>query len=107
MSQYRIVWPDDVMDDGSTAEAEFEPVVLQFRVTKTRRASQRLDGQRMDVITRARLLFENRTCRSCGYPVVVPLELNDAQLNRNHLAVPGTATLVGFRCCGCRTEWSV
>ncbi len=102
MSQYRIVWPDDVMEESSTEEVQTEPVVLQFRVTSSRPASQR-----MDIITRARLLFENRTCRECRYPVVTPIELNDAQLNRNQLAIPGTATLVGFRCCGCRAEWSV
>ena len=98
MSNYRIVWPDDVAD----AETEYEPVILQFRVTDSAARTQP-----MDVISRARLLFENRSCRSCGYPAVVPLELNDAQLNRNRLPIPGTATLIGFRCCGCRKEWSV
>lgn len=98
MSTYRIVWPDDVADQDS----QQEPVILQYRID-----AAHAPAAKMDVITRARHLFANRTCRSCGYPVVVPLELNDAQLNRNHLPIPGTATLVGFRCCGCRTEWSV
>jgi hypothetical protein len=103
MSQYRIVWPDDVLDeDGSAGETALEPVILQFRVT-----ASRARFQPMDIISRARLLFENRSCRSCGYPVVLPIELDDAQLNRNRQAIPGTASLVGFRCEGCRAEWSV
>ena len=103
MSHYRIVWPDDVLDeDGSAGESAVEPVILQFRVTNAR-----LRSQPMERHFRARLLFENRTCRSCGYPVVVPIELDDARLNQNRRAVPGTASLVGFRCQGCRAEWSV
>lgn len=101
MSEYRIVWPDDVLEDDGSLEASLEPVILQFRVTPALRPAP------MNVITRARLLFENRSCRSCGYPVVVPIELDDAQLNRNGQEIPGTASLVGFRCEGCRAEWSV
>lgn len=98
MSNYRIVWPDDVADQDS----EQEPVILQYRID-----GAHAPAAKMDIITRARHLFANRSCHSCGYPVVVPLELNDSQLNRNHLPIPGTATLVGFRCCGCHAEWSV
>lgn len=96
MSEYRVLWPEDVAQDAADAE----PVILQFR------AEPFGDGP-MNVIQRARLIFDNRSCRTCGYPVVSPIELNDAQLNRNLRPVPGTATLVGFRCHGCRTEWSV
>jgi hypothetical protein len=76
-------------------------VILQFRVEPARAAEP------LNIIQRSRLLFENRSCRSCGYPVVTPIELNDAQLNRNCRPIPGTATLVGFRCHGCKAEWSV
>jgi hypothetical protein len=61
----------------------------------------------MDIVTRARLLYGNRICRTCGYPVVSPIELNDGQFNRNRRQIPGTATLVGFHCDGCGGEWSV
>lgn len=98
MSQYRVLWPDEAVDQDSP----HEPVILQFRYTEAKSVPGR-----MDVITRARLLFENRRCESCGYPVVMPIELNDAEVNRNRQPIPGTATLVGFRCCGCRSEWSV
>jgi hypothetical protein len=97
MSEYRVLWPDEVANDLSDAE----PVILQFHVEPFRA------GAAMNVIQRARLIYDNRTCRTCGYPVVTPIELNDAQLNRNLRPVHGTATLVGFRCHGCRAEWSV
>lgn len=96
MSEYRVLWPDDVAHE----EVDAEPVILQFRVEPA-------VGDTMNIIQRARLLYDNRTCRTCGYPVVTPIELDDAQLNRNLRPVPGTATLVGFRCHGCRAEWSV
>lgn len=96
MSEYRVLWPDDVAHD----EIDAEPVILQFHVEPA-------VGGAMNIIQRARLMYDNRTCRTCGYPVVTPIELDDAQLNRNLRPVPGTATLVGFRCHGCRAEWSV
>jgi hypothetical protein len=99
MSEYRVIWPEDVAHEDVGVEAE--PVILQFRVEPA------APGQSLNIIQRSRLLFENRICRTCGYPVVTPIELNDAQLNRNRRPIPGTATLVGFRCHGCRAEWSV
>jgi hypothetical protein len=102
MSDYRVVWPDEAVDHDFFSETEEAPVILQFRVSPAAAGAER-----MDIITRARLLFENRCCPSCSYPVVTPIELNDAQFNRNRLPIPGTATLVGFRCAGCKTEWSV
>jgi hypothetical protein len=98
MSEYRVIWPEDVALD--TLFTESEPAILQFRVQRLR------TGKTTNVIDRARALFNNRTCRTCGYPVVTPIELNDAQLNRNGRVIPGTATLVGFRCHGCKSEWS-
>jgi hypothetical protein len=97
MSEYRVLWPDDVAYE----EVDSEPMILQLRVEAV------CNGAAMNVIQRARLMYDNRSCRTCGYPVVTPIELNDAQLNRNLRPVPGTATLVGFRCHGCCAEWSV
>jgi hypothetical protein len=102
MSDYRVIWPDDVLDAESDASANVEPAILQFRLP-----APKSSHVQMDVITRARLLFENRTCPACGYAVVSPIELNDHLVNRNRLPIPGTATLVGFHCCGCGAEWSV
>lgn len=61
----------------------------------------------MSVVERARLLFANRRCFACGYPVVLPIERDDAVLNKCGQPIPGTATLEGFRCEGCHAEWSV
>ncbi len=101
MSDYRVVWPDEALDNSHADLSENEPAILQFRVMKP----LSLRGK-MDIITRARLLFDNRTCPECSYPVVTPLELNDALSNRNGLPIPGTATLVGFHCEGCQAEWT-
>ncbi len=97
MSTLRVVWPDEDLD-GAVAVAD--PDILP--ITRAGRSSRQ-----MDIITRARLLFENRNCPNCQYPVVLPLELDDATINRNGLPIPGTATLVGFHCGGCGDEWSV
>ncbi len=102
MSGYRVIWPDDATSDESVATLAAEPVILQFRVD-----GPHMGGPSMNMIERARVLFQNRSCKSCGYPVVTPIELNDAQLNRNQRPIPGTATLVGFHCHGCDAEWSV
>lgn len=102
MSDYRVIWPDELLDNNQFSAAEDEPAIMQFRLP-----APQTSLSKMDIITRARLLFENRTCPECHYPVVTPVELNDAQFNRNGLPIPGTATLVGFHCQGCRAEWSV
>ncbi|MDZ4684217.1 MAG: hypothetical protein SH850_03955 [Planctomycetaceae bacterium] len=100
MSGLRVLWPEDaVMDDGATDLDQ--PAILPFRTERSQR------DWRFDVVARAQALYENRTCPSCDYAVVEPIELGDAVRNRNGLPIPGTATLVGFRCRGCRCEWSV
>jgi len=58
-------------------------------------------------VTRAQAIHANRTCRECGRTTVVPMEFQDAALNRNLMPIPGTATLVGFACHGCGAEWSL
>lgn len=86
--------------DGPS-EDEDSPTVSFFQPTHSYAPTR----ESHDVISRARLLFANRQCRDCGYPVVEPIELDDALVNRSGLAVPGTATIVGFHCCGCDAEW--
>jgi hypothetical protein len=100
MSGLRVLWPEEaVMDDGPATLDE--PAILPFRSERS------LQHWRFDIVARAQALYDNRTCPHCDYPVVLPIELGDAVLNRKGQAIPGTATLVGFRCQGCRTEWSV
>lgn len=118
MSALRVLWPEETLGqvglafvDGTDAE-EHEtdgiPDVVPF-ASHSRQAVPRQSAveNRFDMVTRARTLFENRSCPRCQYPVVEPIELADGFLNRNGMTVPGTATLVGFRCRGCRCEWSV
>lgn len=101
MSRLSVYWPDEV--DSELAKAD-NPMILPFPQARTVSKS----GSRpMDIVTRARLLYSNRKCHDCGYPVVEPIELSDSAVNHSGLAIPGTASLIGFRCCGCQTEWSV
>lgn len=101
MSRLSVYWPDEL---SSSDHGLDEPQILLF--PGVRREPAKASGP-LDVITRARLLFSNRSCQECGYPVVQPVELSDSLVNRNGLAIPGTATLTGFRCCGCDHEWSI
>ena len=61
----------------------------------------------MSILNRARILHENRTCPECEHCVVEPVELDDAVVNCNGMPIPGTATLVGFHCARCESEWPV
>ncbi len=82
---------------------EPEPQILPFKPYFERRKSQ--SRQRGNLIARARLLYENRNCPHCDHPGVEPLELDDAVINCSGLPIPGTATLVGFHCLHCHSEW--
>ena len=57
---------------------------------------------------RARMISDNSVCPECSGFDIEPLELQDAVISpKNRLPVPGTATIVGFHCNGCSTEWPV
>jgi hypothetical protein len=102
MSRLSVYWPEE----NQTNEAAMSrPGILPF--PSLRREIKLGSAPAMDVVTRARVLFSNRTCQECRYPVVEPIELADSTMNRSGLAIPGTATLIGFRCCGCQHEWPV
>ncbi len=118
MSRLSVYWPDEC-EAVSTAVMD-EPRLLQF--PRARRGlsveNRSVEDQptahpvayekapRLDVIARARLLFSNRLCRQCRSPVVKPLQLDDAQVNRQGLEIPGSATIIGFRCHSCDAQWS-
>ncbi len=111
MSRLSVYWPDEYgsTHGRSTATAvAVEPWIIPFPGTLSRsNRSTRGETPKLDVISRARLLFANRQCRHCAYPVVEPLDLDDAEVNRQGLEIPGTATIVGFRCHSCDAEWFV
>ena len=99
MSRLSVYWPDECDLASTSGEA---PMILPFPGQSSTQAPAKLD-----VISRARILFENRRCTHCGYPVVKPVELDDALVNSTGLEIPGTATLIGFECRGCKATWSI
>lgn len=109
MSRLTVYWPDEC-DAMMAATTPAAAKILPFsRRTPSRQTPSRqstpVHAPRMDVIARARVLFENRRCRHCGYPVIKPLELDDALVNQSGLEIPGTASLIGFQCQSCDAEW--
>ncbi len=59
-------------------------------------------------VDRAKLIHNNSTCPGCEGHQIEPLELEDAMISpKSRLPIPGTATLVGFHCVDCGTEWPI
>lgn len=105
MSRLSVFWPDEVCSD--TAIVPNEPRIIPFPSRASRSQPEPNESHpKLDAISRARLLFSNRLCRHCHNPLVEPLHLNDALVNRQGLEIPGTATIIGFRCRSCDAEWS-
>lgn len=80
-----------------------EPTLISFRSHVLRLKTRGY----LRILQRARDLHDNRHCPSCGHAAVEPIELRDALFSRNRLPIPGSATLVGFHCGTCRSEWPV
>jgi hypothetical protein len=98
MSHLKLFRPEaDVEQRGADDDA---PIILPFA-----RFSYSRDYRLLDPLSRARTIYANSRCCNCGYPMVEPIELDDSLMNRNRLPIPGTATLVGFRCDRCHLEW--
>lgn len=85
---------------GATVTDE-KPATIPFpRVHKIREYSAQ-----NEVVERAKLVHANRCCQQCGSVAVDSIELNDALLNASLQPIPGSATIVAFRCNGCYHEW--
>jgi len=98
-------WQTD--NDGDDAAAGSEPVILSFPGI-ARSATRRVGAHRQrDLLTRARIIHENRCCTVCGRASVVPVDAEPALAFRDSMPVPGTGTLVGFACDCCGHEWRV
>jgi hypothetical protein len=95
MSQLRIYAP--VLD----LDEEHAPAVIPFvdRVAELRARTQ------YATIGRAKLRHLNQTCGCCGRITVEPIELDDALFDRKNEPIPGSATIIGFRCDACGHEW--
>lgn len=112
MSRLSVYWPDEC--EAVTTAVLDEPRLLQFPRSRRRSSAEShsvpdrtlcAKAPRLDVIARARLLFSNRQCCRCRSHAVEPLQLDDARVNQQGLEIPGTATITGFRCHSCNTEW--
>ena len=104
MSQLKLYQPDEVHHGHRMLRIDdAEPPILSFQ----RHASRLRNRSSLQIVARARAMYENRRCPECTHPVVRPVELEDAAMNRSRLPIPGTATLVGFHCERCSAEWSV
>lgn len=80
------------------------PGVIPFAALVTRRNRVAVANAALD---RAKALHSNRNCKSCGCQGVEPVTLNDGLRDGSGQYVPGSATLVGFHCTRCRSEWPV
>ncbi len=93
---------DDLVDEETEGE-EASPMIVKFRrpvICERPRTQEQL-------LSRMKTVYRNRCCRHCSSQVVVPVQRNDAELDRNGMPIPGTATLIGFRCKQCSAEWRV
>jgi hypothetical protein len=85
------------------------PIVLKYPVVAQRLTSLSVEPDvepRQSTVARARLQHHNKCCPNCRRAAVQPVERDDALLDRRGLAIPGTASIVGFYCTACRHEWS-
>ena len=88
---------------GTDAADEEEPDVIPLAGILTLPAGKSAPPP----VTRARALHRNRTCKSCGCAGVEPVVLGDGRRDGGGDLIPGTATLVGFHCDRCGSEWPV
>ena len=99
--------PDSELEDVGPSEpvkVESEHIIPFDRA----RRCVVFSGRFMPAVDRARLIHDNCECPDCHRRDVEPMELNDATISqRSRLPVPGTATIIGFHCNGCGSEWPV
>ncbi|MDA1163887.1 MAG: hypothetical protein O3B13_12355 [Planctomycetota bacterium] len=109
MSDLKVYWPesDPARQESSpapvevTGETSDEPEIYYFSEWVRKLNRPDLDP----LALRARNLSLNRTCPGCSRAGVLPLMLNDGRIDGSGRMVPGSATLVGFRCEQCSHEW--
>ncbi len=107
-------WQDDTSAPGDSAlgdsalgdsDGDDAPVILSFpRIVGSIGGRSGALPQR-DLLTRARIIHENRCCEVCGRAAVVPVDAEPALAYRDSMPVPGSGTLIGFACDSCGHEW--
>jgi len=95
--------------EPATAEKDLTdadpPHVIPFR---PRHHATVISGRFTAPAVQAQAIRENSVCPECSAIDVEPLKLEDDVISpRSHLPIPGTATIVGFHCNHCGTEWPV
>lgn len=110
MSDLKVYWPESetAATENSAIRANVcdspaEPEIYSFAewVDKLRAPESN------PAALRAQRLNSNQTCPDCTRAGVLPLMLNDGRMDGSGRLVPGSATLVGFRCESCSHEWPV
>jgi|GEM_PF-1472289 len=119
----RVIWPDEI--DGSpepavpfsapsdfrdrTSSAGDEPAILPFPGAGRRFADDEPSaGYRPDEQSpadRARLIRRNSLCSRCHRTLVSLILADDGRRDGTGHFVPGSQTLIGFRCACCHSEW--
>ncbi len=111
MSALKLFDPEHLPRLANCHTTNSTPDVIPFRPSATARVAWRETAQRRrqqsPLIARMRVIHENRQCPCCESTAVLPIELRDGLLNRSQRMIPGTGTLVGFRCDLCHHEWPV
>ena len=92
--------------EEEVAEETTEPRdILPF---ESRNRTTIISGRLTSANDRARIIRANTVCPECSRMDIEPVELQDAVISpKNRLPIPGTATIVGFHCNDCGTEWPV
>ncbi|MCA9018863.1 MAG: hypothetical protein KDA74_01880 [Planctomycetaceae bacterium] len=103
MSILKVYYPDEPQTEPVVSLEENTPMILPFQRTHVKKSQSR--RQEDWVLKRARAIFLNQHCTECGSSAVEKLELRDGLLNQKNRLIPGTATVVGFRCHSCDSEW--
>ncbi len=98
MSDLKLYHPDVEQFGGDD-----EPRILKFETC----VHQIRNPFQIDVLSRASLIYKNKHCRHCGAPAVAPVESEDILLSRNGLPIPGSGSLIGFRCDSCEKQWPI
>ena len=92
--------------EPSESPEEFEP--RDVIPLERNRTATIISGRFTAPVDRARIICDNSVCPECSGVDIQPLELQDAMISpKSRLPVPGTATIVGFHCNACSTEWPV
>jgi hypothetical protein len=109
MSHLKLYSPDEPALEEAIVDDAF-PATIPFESASRDLGRRRFLRSRMtgDLVSRARAMRSNQSCPHCHHATVEPIELGDAIISaRNHRPSPGTATVVGFHCHSCKSEWPV